>query len=469
VTLTVLDHSDPAPRIDPVGLIFTGASTATQSISITNRSEGSLTFESNAYFAGGHAWFTVQPASGMLNSGQTQQINIQPNVTDLPSGAVYSGQLNLGFSDNSAQQVNLFLVVPPGAPAAAKGQHAALNCTPSSLMPVITSLGGESLVAVGRATPVQVQVVDNCGGTPETSGSMQLNFNNGDPAVELLSLPGGLWTGTITPRNSASGALEISVHGQIGSELTLPNSVSINFDAPSTQPVLLPYGVSSAASYAPQAPMAPGSLINIYGSALADHSGQFSGLPLPTAIAGTQVLLGGKALPLMSVSPDRIIAQTPYEINVNTAQQLVVRRGLNQSAPETLPIASAQPAMFTVNQQGNGQAIATIGNTSVLADASHPAKAGDTIIIYCSGLGAVDPHVQEGSAAPSNPLSQTQTPQVMIGGKPARVAFSGLTPGFAGLYQINAVVPDGIASGNEVPIVLIVAGQTSPTVTIAVR
>jgi uncharacterized protein (TIGR03437 family) len=125
--------------------------------------------------------------------------------------------------------------------------------------------------------------------------------------------------------------------------------------------------------------------------------------------------------------------------------------------------------VFTVNQQGAGQAIATIGNTAVLADAIHPAKAGDTIIIYCSGLGAVNPPVTEGSAAPSTPLSQTQTPRVLIGGKSARLSFSGLAPGFAGLYQVNAVVPDGVVSGDEVPVMLIMAGQTSATVTIAVR
>ena len=56
-----------------------------------------------------------------------------------------------------------------------------------------------------------------------------------------------------------------------------------------------------------------------------------------------------------------------------------------------------------------------------------------------------------------------------IGGKSAQVAFSGLTPGYAGLYQINAVVPAGITTGDAVPVVLSVEGQTSPPVTIAVR
>lgn len=56
-----------------------------------------------------------------------------------------------------------------------------------------------------------------------------------------------------------------------------------------------------------------------------------------------------------------------------------------------------------------------------------------------------------------------------IGGKRAQVQFAGLTPGFAGLYQINAVVPAGVTPGNDVSLQLTIAGQSSPVVTIAVR
>ena len=79
--------------------------------------------------------------------------------------------------------------------------------------------------------------------------------------------------------------------------------------------------------------------------------------------------------------------------------------------------------------------------------------------------------MQEGSSAPTTPpLSTTVNPvTVTIGGQPATVAFSGLTPGFAGLYQINAVVPPGITPSDAVPVVLTIAGQTSPPVTIAVH
>jgi adhesin/invasin len=83
----------------------------------------------------------------------------------------------------------------------------------------------------------------------------------------------------------------------------------------------------------------------------------------------------------------------------------------------------------------------------------------------------VSPAVKEGLPAPATPpLSTTVNPvTVTIGGKAAQVAFSGLTPGYAGLYQVNAVVPAGITTGDAVPVVVSVAGQTSPVVTMAVR
>ena len=104
------------------------------------------------------------------------------------------------------------------------------------------------------------------------------------------------------------------------------------------------------------------------------------------------------------------------------------------------------------------------------ADAANPVAAGDVIIIYCAGLGRVDPPVEAGLAAPPQPLSQTVLPVTLrIGGVQANVFFAGLAPGFSGLYQINAIVPTVPATGDTVPVVIEVAGQQSPELTMAVR
>ncbi len=108
--------------------------------------------------------------------------------------------------------------------------------------------------------------------------------------------------------------------------------------------------------------------------------------------------------------------------------------------------------------------------TQILADAANPGTAGDYIVIYCTGLGEVSPPVKAGTAAPLDHVTQTVNPvSVTIGGVPAQVMFAGLNPGFAGLYQVNAVVPQGVAPGSAVTVSLAEAGQLSPPVTMAVH
>jgi uncharacterized protein (TIGR03437 family) len=105
-----------------------------------------------------------------------------------------------------------------------------------------------------------------------------------------------------------------------------------------------------------------------------------------------------------------------------------------------------------------------------LADQAGAARAGDVLVIYGAGLGQADQSLAEGIASPAEPPACTvNTVTMTIGGKAAVVLFAGLAPGFAGLYQINAVVPEGVAAGNQVPVIVSAAGQSSPPVTIAVE
>ena len=464
VVLTVPTSGNVSASVDPVGLIFAATpgdpNPAAQTVTVANRGASPLRFESSAFFGADPPWFTVLPSAGYIDVGQKAQIALQPKLNGLLQGVMYQGELNLGFSDRSAQKIRMRLSTLPMFG----------RCACTDLIPMVTCLGGESPLTVGRPFAMGVKVLDNCGATPQGDGAIELQFSNGDPSVPLMPLGGGEWEATFTPKSTAPGDFEIRVQGVMGSVQTLPNALSVSAAQGSKQPFVLPHGVSSAASYSAYAPIAPGSLINIYGDNFADRTQPYIGLPFPMEIAGTEVLLAGQALPLLFVSDTRIIAQVPYQVAVNTTQQMVVKRGTLQSVPEAFAVAPAQPAIFTVNQQGSGQGVVTVGNSAVLADAAHPVTAGDLIVIYCSGLGTVSPAVATGVPAPSQPLSRTTAaPSVTIDGTPAEVLFSGLTPGFAGLYQINAIVPAGVTPGNEVPVLLNIAGQTGPAVTIAVR
>ena len=100
--------------------------------------------------------------------------------------------------------------------------------------------------------------------------------------------------------------------------------------------------------------------------------------------------------------------------------------------------------------------------TYAVADPAAPVTAGDVLAIFCTGLGAVDQTIADGAAAPGAPLANTlTTPVVTIGGQTATVTFAGLSPGFVGLYQIDASVPGGVTPGSAVPVVVSIAGETS--------
>jgi uncharacterized protein (TIGR03437 family) len=163
----------------------------------------------------------------------------------------------------------------------------------------------------------------------------------------------------------------------------------------------------------------------------------------------------------------------PYDVAVNTRLQMIAQRSTSLSVPESVPVGIARPAVFTVDASGKGQGhiyrFDAAGN-QILANASSPAKPGDVLVVYCAGLGAVDPPIAAGVPAPFAFLTNTVNPvTVAIGGRPATVLFAGLTPGFTGLYQINVNIPAGLPNNDTTTLTMVVAGQDSPAVTFAVR
>jgi uncharacterized protein (TIGR03437 family) len=100
---------------------------------------------------------------------------------------------------------------------------------------------------------------------------------------------------------------------------------------------------------------------------------------------------------------------------------------------------------------------------------NRPAIRGQVITIYATGAGAFNQQFDIGTAAPGNPPILTQsTPQVYIGGVEAPVAFTGLTPTLAGLWQINATVPNLSFLRGRLPVVVFMNGVASNEVSVYV-
>lgn len=268
-----------------------------------------------------------------------------------------------------------------------------------------------------------------------------------------------------------------------------------------TQPLVT--AVLNAGSFGSSGTVAPGSIVSIFGIGFgpADNLTAFPS----TNPNGTSAMFGTTAAPIYALATveGQINAQVPAELATSGTVALTVTSNLGVSSTMTLNLAPAVPGMFyypdpTVSTRRN--AVALIGNTQWIAmptsmagamglpnncaavspqsTCGHPAHIGDVLQVFVTGLGKATPEgdpnalaLATGTVAPAgaNPLYMTvQQPIVTIGGAPAQVQFSGIAPGFAGLYQVNVQIPAGIQTGDDVPITIAMPGSTVDKATIAV-
>lgn len=129
---------------------------------------------------------------------------------------------------------------------------------------------------------------------------------------------------------------------------------------------------------------------------------------------------------------------------------LGVRANIGLVSPGVFATATGQA--ITIN--ADGSLAAPVGSIPGLA--TRPAKVGDTVIILATGLGLVLPPAVNGAASTDTLRRTIVTSTVLIGGTSARVDFSGLSPQFVGVYQLNVVVPN-VAAG-VVPLQLELGG-----------
>ena len=473
VVLTV-GQATAGVDVQPSGLLFTataaGTNPAAQTITVSTRG-ATVAVQSTASFGESRAFFTATPSSGNSTPALPLTITVQPSPAGLGPG-IYTGTLTIAAADQPVKLVQVLFVVRAATPPAAAGRRTADGCTPARLLPLFTSLGGGFGVPAGYPSPIELRVVDDCG-DPMTGGSVDVSFSNGDRALSLTSLRDGRWSGTWQSRSAESVPVTVTGRarsGELQGAAEVRGSLALSGNPP---PAVASGGVLNAASYQLGASLAPGSLVSIFGLRLADSTESASALPLPSQLGSTRVVLAGRPLPLVFASPNQVNALVPYDLSVNALHQLVVRRGSALSIPEPVNILSTQSGVFTKNLTGQGEGIVVVAygdGTQALAGKDNPVKAGDVLVLYCTGLGDVEPRAIAGSPIPVTPLSRVVEPvKVTIGGVPAPVAFAGLTPGFTGLYQINLVVPGGIPPGEQAPLVLSQGDRASPPVMIVVQ
>jgi uncharacterized protein (TIGR03437 family) len=309
------------------------------------------------------------------------------------------------------------------------------------------------------------------GAAPQTYlGHERINDYGGSSVVDYtyndtISLSGNTFSNTYARYVvGAGGAVEIT--SGIGAYLGL--SVALQAPTPTGSGVFLnPTGVVNSASDAPfTASIAPGELLTVYGSNLADAT-QVAGIPFPMSLGNVQVNIGGLPAPIYYVSSGQISAIVPYGVTIGSIAQIQVINDMGSSNIVTDYVAATAPGVFTQNQNGTGYGEIEhlgIGNSSAppgsIVSSTYPALMGESLAVYLTGLGTVSPAISDGAPGPATTLSNTtNTIAVDFDGTAGTNDFAGLAPGYSGLYQLNVTVPTtGLTVG---PNFLDIAGPDS--------
>lgn len=196
-----------------------------------------------------------------------------------------------------------------------------------------------------------------------------------------------------------------------------------------------PVALTDAAVFQPR--LAPGGLATLFGSRLSIVTARAYEGPLPRNLAAVEVWVGDRAAPLWYVSPEQINLQVPYEASPETT--LLVRRAGFAGPAWPLGVEPAAPAIFSVN----GAPAITHAGTPRLVTPEDPARPGEAVSIWLTGLGALREPLESGLAA-ERPIWAAAAVRVLFNEEPVEPLYAGAAIGFAGLNQINVEVPRGL-------------------------
>lgn len=226
--------------------------------------------------------------------------------------------------------------------------------------------------------------------------------------------------------------------------------------------------IVNGASFRTDQPVTGGSWASAFGSFAGVATTTGSTLPIGKTLAGVTVSVDGVEAPVHFVSATQINFLVPYSITPGL-RPVVIRAG-GATLNGNLRIMTASPGLFIKDTTAQIPPRGAVLNQDSSENAqANPVRRGQAISIYATGPGGLNPAVADGSAAPANPLARTiSTPQVYIGGVAATVEFSGMAPGFAGLWQINAFVPERNFIAGRVPVQVFIDGVDSNEVSIFV-
>ncbi len=289
----------------------------------------------------------------------------------------------------------------------------------------------------------------------------QVNISRSDGTARR-ALTNFRWSAASSPVISADGSRVVFTMGLPGTSPISRGAIwSIDTDGMGLEAVyaprvLNPVGIVDAFGAGPPTPI--GDLITAFGANFtSDSLSVAEARPLPDSLNGISLLVNGRAVPILAVTPWQINAQLPPWVPEGSATFQIRFADASVTNLTTQPVVTSAPEPITLGTRNspNCQLAIFHAGTRVLADQQHPAAIGETVEIYAVGLGPTDPVISPGMTAPKSPLAKVITTTTVTlpdnsGAINLPVVFAGLAPGLIGIYQINATIPTGSAGQREV-------------------
>ena len=455
-TLRVVPAEEPVQRrVDPGGVVFVaGPNLAPKTVAVRRNRRGAAPFVAGVSLESGAGWLTVTPDNGSASEEGVVTLQLTAAPQGLAPG-IYTGQAGVTFGDGLVESIAATLVVPPGG---------STPCTAGAFVIAPTSPAEGFRAFTGRAVRVEAQILDNCG-QPVDQASVVASFNTGDAATPLKRISAGRYAATWAPANAGSQANVVFT--ALAGALTARRFVTGAVEG-SSQAAISRLGIVNAGSFASGEAISPGAIVSVFGRNFQTETLNASTVPLPTELGEVSLRLGPRLAPLYFKNNTQINAQAPFELLPNSTAQAAVEVAGVYGIPEEVAVAPARPGVFALATQPT-RAIVQFPNGALSGPAT-PVRRGDTVTVYLSGIGLVNPAVATNAAPPARePLARAvANVDATIGGQGAAVTFLGLTPGFVGLAQANIVIPPTAPVGPDVPFVLSVGDQPSAPLLISV-
>ena len=223
--------------------------------------------------------------------------------------------------------------------------------------------------------------------------------------------------------------------------------------------------VVNGASFQAGAPVAPGALVSAYGDFAVVVTGQTQTIPWPEAINAVLAIVCGVVARLHYVSSTQVNLLVPQVLSTASAPIRVERDG-SVVGEGTVMLRSTAPGLFVRDFLDAELTGSVLNQDSGANEPARPALRGEALQIFASGQGTELSAPAADGSAPSQETRTTLVPEVFLGAIRAEVLFSGLSPQFPGVWQINARVPSETSVAGQVPLFVTIDGAPSNVVSV---